>query len=968
MRRLGSFESLLASTIAGSALLVALLATGAGCTLGVADDDDDTAADDDGGDNPPPPPPPPVIPLPAKYVRGSLAPLFELIAVNDERRIDPFGIALEDQDFQIVGGGFVTVEQKLDEVGAQIGNERGSGPIDLIKGQDRLRTSLMAFRGKPTDVKAVVGIDGIRKLVVPLGGDISTPGNEVAVFDVDNEDNPQLVKVGIKPIKIAPHEDGVAFVCNQYSNYISVIDVAEEDLLRRTDGTPVEIPTEYYCSDILLADKTIGGEQDRELYLFVANEWRGAVLRYDISLVTDGINDRVIDVVIDNPGDPVSTPAKYITGVGSNPNKLRLSDDQESVFVANGRGGVVAKIGIRNGDVLGEINIGAPAVDALQINQSVFIPTTMVDRGYLARNEVTPPDALQAQTFVESPLSGQREEAHPGAQFDNTLAYNFEDIRDGTSQVNLNLTAQEVYYTDNISPEENFVAEQKVLNGAEPVTFEKNEAGTLLFAAHAGSDIVQALAVNNGANFRLTEIGGGNDTFEVDARPMAMLIDEDRNELTVVNWGGETLQTFDLDTQQQLQRIDLGFGNINTQAEYPATNIEIGEYTYYNADWSNNGRKSCATCHGPIDLIGDGFPFANGATAPTAPHEVKPNFNLLTTDDYFWNGSFDNGSYASLAFAAQTRTVCEQIAFAFVEGPSTPANQRVGDPAVEARGFGNFDANCQPEPFAEPDLEGLPPNFNVPGGIADTIAAQKLDAAVQIAAAVVNLGGLAGQNNSGTGAGGAILREDVSRFMDYYSVSILRLPPNPLKYLNEAGELATDEAAKIQRGEALFTQAACVNCHDPGNTRAPYTDGLNHGVGADWNRRFVDQYNDDARVVLHRHARRRQLARRRRDQHPHQHRLLQAVLLRHRELPPLRRPARRHRRRRRGEPAPGAQPADQLRRHRARVRPGQHGRCGPHQHPVPPRRLVARQLPASRTRPQHLRGDAQPGSPRPARG
>ena len=40
-------------------------------------------------------------------------------------------------------------------------------------------------------------------------------------------------------------------------------------------------------------------------------------------------------------------------------------------------------------------------------------------------------------------------------------------------------------------------------------------------------------------------------------------------------------------------------------------------------------------------------------------HQVKPNHNLLTTNSYFWNGSFGDGNYTSLAFAAQTRTNCE---------------------------------------------------------------------------------------------------------------------------------------------------------------------------------------------------------------------------------------------------------------------------------------------------------------------
>jgi mono/diheme cytochrome c family protein len=869
MRRLASFETMLASAVAGSALLLALMATGTGCTLGVADDDDDDDVTDntdttDGVE----PPPPTDIPLPGKYVRGSLAPLFQLLPNDEQNRINPFGIAIQDNDFTVNGGGFLSVESMLDQVASQIAVERklGSGAeLNIISPADRIRAAEMPFRGKPSDVDVVRGNDGIDKLVIPLGGDISVPGNEVALVDPNVADGNGVVgkriKVGIKPVKTAPHADGVAFVCNQYSNYISLVDVAEEKLVTRTDGTAVEIPTEYYCSDILVVDRVPNNgnaqAEDDEIYVYIANEWRGAVLRYDVTLVKDVVNDRVIDVDIDTPAEPVSTPAKYITGVGTNPIRLRLSDDAENIYVANGRGGWLYRVEVRTGEVLGGINIGAPAVDALQINASVFVPTTMPDRGYLRRDEVTPPDAQSAPIIVDG-LTGNQEVAHPGAQFDRTFAYNFEDIRNGTTQVNLNLSQQEVYYTDNVSPEAAFVQEQKVLNGAEPVAAERNRLGNQIFLAHAGSDIVQILAVNNGANFRLTEIGGGVDTFETDARPWAMLVTENSDNpalddtLTVANWGGETVQIFDLATQTQQKRFNVGYANLGSAGEYPATNIEIGEYAYYNANWSNNGRKSCATCHGPDNVIGDGLPFANGATAPTAPHEVKPNFNLLTTDDYFWNGSFRNGSYASLAFAAQTRTVCEQIAFAFIEGPSKLAAARVGDPETARRGFGAVDAGCAPQPFAVPDETGLPPNFDE---IAAIIAQQKADAVGIIAGEVIALGGLADDLSSGTGGNGApfsgaIVDNDVSRFVDYYSVAVLRLPPNPLKYLYNARELSSDEQRKIDEGKQLFTTAICISCHPEGNIRTPYADGLNHGRGADWNKRFEQQFQDDQGNVL----------------------------------------------------------------------------------------------------------------------
>jgi hypothetical protein len=41
----------------------------------------------------------------------------------------------------------------------------------------------------------------------------------------------------------------------------------------------------------------------------------------------------------------------------------------------------------------------------------------------------------------------------------------------------------------------------------------------------------------------------------------------------------------------------------------------------------------------------------------------------------------------------------------------------------------------------------------------------------------------------------------------------------------------------------------CANCHDPNNSRHPYTDGLNHGPGSTWTSQFVSLYVQDSRVL-----------------------------------------------------------------------------------------------------------------------
>jgi cytochrome c peroxidase len=417
---------------------------------------------------------------------------------------------------------------------------------------------------------------------------------------------------------------------------------------------------------------------------------------------------------------------------------------------------------------------------------------------------------------VVAGLDGASHVAHPGALYDGTRASNFEDMRNGTFTVDAQLTTgAPVYYTDDISAEPNFLSQQKILKGALPQAVVVNKAKTRAYLAMQGSDIVQRVSISGGGAFRLAD---GAQQFQTDHRPFAIALDEANNEMLVADWGGDVLEIFDLNNATRKQRIDLGYAT----AAYPATNIERGEFLYYNAGWSNNARKACMTCHFD-ELSVDGFGWANGAAAPTAEHKIPGNWNLMTTDSYFWTGSFANGTYTSLAADFQTRTNCELILFGLTEGISSDPATRVGDPTNRVRSA--QDVNCRPQSVAG---KILPQNFDA---IAQIIAADHLvrDQVVQQA----------------TGVDFAT----ASRAIDFYSVSDIRLPPNPLTYLAAQKQLDAKTAAQITQGETLFTNVGCANCHDPKNARHPYTDGNNHGSGVGWLNQFINLYQADQRVI-----------------------------------------------------------------------------------------------------------------------
>jgi hypothetical protein len=651
---------------------------------------------DPGPTMPPPVGDPPPSPPAAVYTRGSLTPLYQLTPRGEQSRFVEGGVTMTDTDFTASSNNFTAASQKLDEIGAQIGRERGGATLNLIAdNNDRILAQGIPFRGNPTDVKLV---HGIRKAYVPLGGDLMTPGNEIASVNLSTGQVTRI-KVGIRPQRIAIHPDNLVFVCNQYSNYISVIDATTDQPLLDAKGNPVEVKTEFYCTDLAFVPRSVAAPNPDEQDLYVANEWRGSVLKYGLTVVRDGVSNLPKDVQVTNPANPnpASQPAAEILA-GHNPMRLSVGQDLRTLFVANSRGGDLARIDLGSNSVR-RITFKAPAVDVVQANDVLLIPTTTADRGLPDRNDQMP-EQLSAQPVMVSGIDHNQHLAHPGAMTDTTKAYNFEDLRNGIFVIDaqLNSGSTPTYFTDDISAEPNFVAAQKILKGSLPQTLVLNAARTRAFAAMQGSDCIQQFVIGTGS-FRLADAGA--PLIKTDHRPYAMALDENAGELMVADWGGEVLEVFDAASGTRKQRIDLGYATV----PYPATNIERGEFFFY------NGRKSCMTCHFD-ELGGDGVGFANGAAAASELHKVPFNWNLMTTDSYFWNGSFNHGTYASLAASFQTRTNCELIEGGFTEGIASNAATRVGDPNDRFRS--NQDTNCRP---IVANGQVLPTNFDQIGQI-----------------------------------------------------------------------------------------------------------------------------------------------------------------------------------------------------------------------------------------------------------
>jgi DNA-binding beta-propeller fold protein YncE len=779
---------------------------------------------------------------PVWYTRFSLKPAYQ---TTPEATLDQFqihGRALAAGDFQTAAVE-TSVEEKLDQVALQLAEEYGVAlaDVDILPdgpgAEQRTRAAGIPFRGNPTDV-ALLTVDGKRRAYVPLGGDPMTPGNEVAIVSLDTGEVTR-VQVGVHPQQVFAHQpSGLVFVCNEYSNYISIIDSRIDDLLRN-GSEPVEIPTPGFCTDLVLVQRAPASGDPDELSLYIASELRSSVYQYDLNVIRDALG--AIDTVEILAADPESfVPLFEYTGLGASPSRLQVDDSQTRLFVTSHRGGELAMVDLVADRVVERVSLGAPAVDVLPMEGRLFVPTTTPHRGLLQEGAPTATE-LQAGPIEVRDTSGDAYEIHPGAQFDGTASYDVEDLRSGIFELSIDagggaggIGDQILYVTDDNDADVAFSAEQKQLAGALPWSIARNAAGSRVYVPLFGADLVQELDVTAEA----PALRASGRTFVTRELPSAVAVDDDANQLVVVSFGGDVLELFDLASGDIVSEIDLGYAS----PRYPATVVEAGEYLFATAKWSNDGRKSCAGCHSQR-LSSDGLGFAIGTAAPTTLRQVKPMHDLFATGSYLWSGGAPGGNLGAMAFAAQVRTNCEITLYGMVEGPHTDPAQRDGDPANVTAG--PSDALCRPDTSSIDPSTGLP--GNLAGGTFSDIQAE-IQAQEQLADQAMTDAVRVQLTTAGVVQDGApLLREDLERALGFYLVSELRLPANPLAQELEHELLSSVDVDKLLKGEELFrNQAGCASCHDPAAQGHPFTDNRNAGSGSAWASEFVAEYALDA--------------------------------------------------------------------------------------------------------------------------
>lgn len=419
---------------------------------------------------------------------------------------------------------------------------------------DRL-WSEQPVREKPTEV--VVDAAG-EKAYVALMGTFDTPGNAVAVVDLETGQATGRIEVGSAPGGLALHPDGRhLLVLNRLSNFASVIDT-------ETDEVVEQVPTEFYAMEAVFTP------DGREAW--VTNRWLDAVVRWEVD---------------PTPGSFSIQSTGLRLPVSPNPRDVAISADGKVVAVGAISGLDLTLVDVPSREVSATLSLGAPS-NGVAIVGDLLVAATM--------------SASTHHLPTEGPDSDG--DGNPG---DGTPNVNFQDLqneiavfRASTGDALKRYTSDTICcmdyrdvdpgdegrYAEMLPPREDWIVEGAL---PEQVTAVERGGRTEVWVTYSASDQMQRF-IADPATGALTPDG----TFPTSGHaPHGVAVAGDR--VLVAHRLSETLGIYDADSGALLH--DVVVGDV-TGGEFPATDAEIGELFFFvTAPFTIDGDQACSHCH-----------------------------------------------------------------------------------------------------------------------------------------------------------------------------------------------------------------------------------------------------------------------------------------------------------------------------------------------------------------------------------
>lgn len=537
---------------------------------------------------------------------------------------------------------------------AIVGCEPASGtipPRELRPVADPLADTDPLITAQPhRDRPSAIVLDEERGVLwVALQGTESEPGREVLALDGATLAEVARVEVGPFPTALAIHPGGrFLVVLNRFARFASVIDLERRVVVQ-------EIAAPYYCEDVAFS-----GDGTRA---FVANRWRDAVLRWDVSLEADRLRVRV-----DDDGTSSIAPEGLLRTV-PNPRRVRVSRDGR-LLVTSETALVLVAHDADTGRELARHAPNAPVIDVVEAGEHLVVLHTGQGTGHPPAEGLdgdadgSPGDGtanvvfqdLQNEIDVLSASDLRLEHRYTS----DTIAFrDYRDVDPAHPEAGLELPAPDTWPPERaayVPPRSSWI-----VGGAMPeriVPFRRSSGTPALAVVFGGTSQVQTFDLD-AASGALTPRERGEGLYATGMGAIDAVVVG--RTLVVVDRLGESLTQLDLDAPGE--RVGTHVVGDVTGGAFPATDAELGEaFNTLTALFTVDGDQTCVHCHR------DGSPIGKAVSMPLLVDPANGTRLVMSyrgasdTRPWFFEAGMDESNFFPVIneLARRENFCCEQ--------------------------------------------------------------------------------------------------------------------------------------------------------------------------------------------------------------------------------------------------------------------------------------------------------------------
>ena len=474
-----------------------------------------------------------------------------------------------------------------------------------------------------------------RTLYVALPGNEAEPRDQVAVIDTASRSIQRYVTVGSSPVCAARHPSGrYVVICNQFSNYLSVIDTATHTVVN-------EILVGFYTQKIIFT--------------------------------TDGarayVTNRALDAIQVLDTRDLRSPDAHLLAsipVGYNPRDLVLSEDERTLYVGNLTDLDVSIVDVAQQREISRIDLNAPPRGLARAGHWIFVSTMGVGANGFddLQNEIAVIDARRRElvaryTSLRNPSVSSMSRFIPASEDsstyngDQTLSGSFANLVplvDGAMPqhmvvhgthlyVVMTLSDQlEAFRIDTATRDPRFSLDTAGVIYTNPAqAFAPTRAYPLKIAKRIDPARNRPHHVPRGMTDRGVPVHGKDDpAFFLGRQPEEVVISSDGRFAYVANRLGESVSVIRLKNGRPLKVVAMIDIRVPGAPHFPATLAEMGEDFYTSSRIALDRDFSCLSCHDQVNT--DGKRWAVPSTPSTSTRRVLSNRNLRETEPFFVSG------------------------------------------------------------------------------------------------------------------------------------------------------------------------------------------------------------------------------------------------------------------------------------------------------------------------------------------